>query len=232
MENQIKNVPIREWAEDDRPREKLLQKGKTVLSNAELMAILIGSGNRNETALDLSKRILGSVNDNLIELSKLSVNDLMQFNGIGDAKAVTIVAALEIGKRRRSSEIIEKQHVRCSRDAFELMQGHMADSQYESFWVIMMNRANKVLRVTGVSEGGLTGTVVDQRKIFRMAIENHANSLILCHNHPSGNVLPSDADIKLTDKVRRAGELIDIQVLDHIILGDEKYFSFADEGKL
>ncbi|MFZ4740310.1 MAG: RadC family protein [Bacteroidales bacterium] len=233
MENYIQKITIKNWAEDDRPREKLMLKGKSALSDAELTAILIGSGNTEESAVELSKRILKSVNDNLIELSKLSINDLVKnFKGIGEAKAISIIAALELGKRRRSAEIIEKKKINSSNDAFELMHSMVSDSFYEEFWIIMLNKANKVIKYKSISEGGLTATVADPKKIFKLALENNATSLILCHNHPSGNLKPSEADIKITKQLKEAGLLLEISVIDHIIIGDDSYYSFADEGIL
>lgn len=224
--------PIKEWAEDDRPREKLQSKGKTALSDAELIAILIGSGSKNESAVDLGKRILKSTNDNLIELSKLNIQDLVKFKGIGEAKAISIIAALELGKRRRSAEVIEKTKISSSKDVFDYFQGIFGDSNYEAFYILLLNRANKVNKAVIISEGGLSGTVVDPKKIFKIALENNASSIILCHNHPSGNILPSDQDIKITKKLKNAGEMLDLPILDHIILGEDNYYSFADESKL
>jgi len=233
MENYSQKITIKNWAEDDRPREKLMLKGKSALSDAELTAILIGSGNTEESAVELSKRILKSVNDNLIELSKLSINDLVKnFKGIGEAKAISIIAALELGKRRRSAEIIEKKKINSSNDAFELMHSMVSDCFYEEFWIIMLNKANKVIKYKSISEGGLTATVADPKKIFKLALENNATSLILCHNHPSGNLKPSEADIKITKQLKEAGLLLEISVIDHIIIGDDSYYSFADEGIL
>jgi len=233
MENYHQKNTIKNWAEDDRPREKLMLKGKAALSDAELIAILIGSGNTEESAVELSKSILKSVQDNLIELSKLSISNLVKnFKGIGEAKAISIIAALELGKRRRSAEVLEKKKINSSKDAFELLQNMVADCLYEEFWIILLNKANKVLKYECISEGGITGTVADPKKIFKLALENNATSLILCHNHPSGNLKPSEADIKLTKKVKEAGLFLEILVVDHLIIGDEKYYSFADEGML
>jgi len=223
---------IKNWAEDDRPREKLLIKGKHSLSNAELIAILLGSGSRELSAVDLAKTILNSSKDNLIELSKLSVTDLMKFKGIGQAKAISIIAALELGKRRRSEDVLERGKIISSRDAFEVFQGILSDSQYEEFWMLLLNKANKIIKKINISEGGISGTVADPKKIFKLALENNATSIILSHNHPSGNIQPSDSDLKLTKKLVDAGKLLDISVLDHVIIGDEKYYSFADENML
>ncbi len=224
---------IKNWAEDDKPREKLMLKGKNSLSDAELIAILIGSGNRDESAVDLSKRILRSVNDNLIELSKLSISQLQKnFKGIGEAKAISIIAALELGKRRRSSEVLIKNKITSSKDAFEIFQNYVSDIQYEEFWIIILNRSNHIIKTLSISEGGVAGTVVDPKKIFKLALENNASSLVLCHNHPSGNIQPSEADFRITKKIINAGEMLEIKIIDHLIIGDEKYFSFADQGVL
>ena len=224
---------IKNWSEDDQPREKLMLKGKNSLSDAELIAILIGSGNREESAVDLSKRILRSVNDNLIELSKLSISQLQNnFKGIGEAKAISIIAALELGKRRRSSEVLIKKKITSSQDAFEIFQSHISDIQHEEFWVIFISRSNHIIKTCSISEGGMVGTVVDPKKLFKLALENNATSMILGHNHPSGNIQPSEADIKLTKKIKNAGEMLEIMILDHLIIGDEKFYSFADMGNL
>lgn len=223
---------IRFWAESDRPREKLLLKGKASLSDAELMAILLGSGSRDESAVDLSRRVLGSIGHNLIELSKMSVSDLQKFKGIGEAKAITIVAALELGRRRRSAEVVKRKSVTSSREAFELLQPYLGDLQYEQFVIVLLNRANHVIKVTSVSDGGMAGTVVDPKKIFKIAIDGSASSIILGHNHPSGNCVPSQEDIHLTRKLSQAGKLLDISVFDHLILGTERYYSFSDEGTM
>jgi len=232
MEHTKEYFPISEWAEDDRPREKLLLKGKHVLSDAELIAILMRSGSRNESAVDLAKRILKSSNDNLIELSKLSVKDLIKFKGVGEAKAISIIAALELGKRRRSAETLEKKKITSSKDVFEYFQSFLSDRNYETFYILLLNRANKIIKEVMISEGGLSGTVTDPKKIFKIGLENNASSIVLCHNHPSGNIEPSNADINLTRKLKNAGEMLDLPIIDHIIVGDEKYFSFADEGMM
>jgi DNA repair protein RadC len=232
METSKDYVSIRQWAEGDRPREKLLMKGRQSLSDAELVAILIGSGSTSESAVDLAKRILRSVNDNLVELSKLGVKDFMKFKGMGEAKSVSIIAALELGKRRRGSEALERKKITSSRDAFEYFVSILGDHTYEAFYILLLNRANKVIQSLQVSEGGVSGTVADPKKIFKMALEHNACNIILGHNHPSGNVQPSDTDIKLTRKLKSAGEVLDLPVLDHLIIGEEKYYSFADEGML
>lgn len=223
---------IKSWAEEDRPREKMLSKGKEALSNGELIAILIGSGNNKESAVDLSRRILKDNNDNLIELSKLSINDLMRYKGIGEAKAVSIAAALELGRRRRFSEALEKPVIKNSQMAFECFYPQLSDLNHEQFWIMLLNSANKVIKLEKIGVGGLAGTTADPKKIFKSALENNAISVMLCHNHPSGNVIPSNADRKITDNLIKAGQFLEIKILDHIIIGNDNYFSFADEGLL
>ena len=221
---------IRSWAEDDRPREKLLLKGKSTLSDAELIAILIGSGNTEETAVDLSKRILQSLNNNLSELGKLTVKDLMQFKGIGEAKAISIIAALELGRRRKDAEPEKRIKITDSRSAFDTIYPHLGDLNHEEFWVIFLNRANAVIGKQNISKGGVSGTVVDPKVVFKMAVQFPASGIILAHNHPSGNLKPSQADHQLTRKLKEAGKALDIPVLDHLIIGERDYFSFVDEG--
>lgn len=221
---------ILSWAEEDRPREKLLMKGKVALSDAELIAILIGSGSRELSAVDLSKLILQSVNNNLHELAKLSINDLIKFKGIGEAKAISIAAAMELGRRRKESEVIKKVKIASSADAYEAVRPYLMDLMHEQFWVILLNRANEIIRPQQISIGGVAGTVADPKMIFKAAIEHLASSIILVHNHPSGNLTPSQADKDLTKKVKEAGRMLDIPVLDHLIFSDNGYFSFADEG--
>lgn len=223
-------LSISQWAEDDKPREKLLLKGKHSLSDAELIAILIGSGSKDETAVDLSKRILNSLDNNLVELSKMSVIDLCKFKGIGEAKAITIIAALELGRRRRESEAIQKKKITSSKDAFEILQTVLSDVLHEEFWILMLNRANQVIGKACISEGGASSTIVDPKKIFKNALENNAVAIVLGHNHPSGNLKASDDDIKITKKIIEAGNFLEISVLDHLIIGENAYFSFADEG--
>ena len=223
---------IKQWAEDDRPREKLIAKGPTALTDAELIAILIGSGSRNESAVDLCKRILASTNNNLGELAKLSVNDLMKFKGIGDAKAITIVAALEIGKRRRLAEATIRETVTSSNDAYNMLLPLFEDLAHEEFWVIYLNRAGKVIKKEKVSTGGVAGTVVDTKIIFKIAAEVLASSIILAHNHPSGNLKPSHQDVTLTKNIKQAALLFDMNLFDHLIVTEHGYYSFADEGVL
>ena len=224
------NFPITNWSEDDKPREKLMLKGKSALSDAELIAILIGSGNRNESAVDLSKRILSTIDNNLNALGKLSIQQLMNFKGIGEAKAISIIAAMELGRRRRAEEAVELKKITSSKMIFELMQPIIGELPHEEFWVLYLNNANKVLSKSQQGKGGITGTIIDVRLVFKTALELGATALILSHNHPSGNLNPSDADKKITQKLKAAGSHLDIQVLDHVIIGENGYFSFADEG--
>jgi DNA repair protein RadC len=222
--------PITNWSEDDKPREKLMLKGKSVLSDAELIAILIGSGSRNESAVDLSKRILASVDHNLNALGKLSIAQLMNFKGIGEAKAISIIAAMELGRRRRSEDVIELTKITSSKTVFDVMQPIIGELSYEEFWVLFLNNSNKILFKTQLSKGGMTGTVVDVRIVFKIALEQNATSIILTHNHPSGKLLASDADIQITKKIKTVGQHLDISVLDHIIITETGYYSFVDEG--
>ena len=222
--------PITNWSEDDKPREKLMLKGKSVLSDAELIAILIGSGSRNESAVDLSKRILASVDNNLNALGKLSLSQLMQFRGIGEAKAISIIAALELGRRRRGEDAVELKKITSSKIIFEIMQPIIGELPHEEFWIIYMNNSNKVISKSQLSKGGITGTLVDIRIVFKTALEIGATALILCHNHPSGTLIPSDADKQITRKLKLAGDSLEIKVLDHLIVTETSYYSFADEG--
>lgn len=232
MKSSLKTLTIKNWKEDDRPREKLLNKGKFALSNAELIAILIGTGNKEENAVALSKRILISVDNNLNELGRLTVNDLTKFKGIGEAKAITIITALELGLRRRLEKALEKTKITSSNDVFEVMQPIIGTLQHEEFWIIFLNNSNKILHKSILSKGGLTGTLVDSRIVFKKAVELSATGIILCHNHPSGTVKPSTSDINLTKKIKNAGDILDIKVLDHLIITEKKYTSFADENLL
>lgn len=223
---------IKNWAMDDRPREKLLQKGRGSLSDAELLAILIGTGGRNESAVDLCKKILAKTGFSLNELGKFSLNQLMEFKGIGEAKALTIIAALELGRRRRSEEALEKKKITSSASVFEIMQPMIGELPHEEFWIIYLNNSNKVIDRSQLSKGGITGTLVDVRLALKKALELGATSIILAHNHPSGNLNPSSSDKQLTQKMKIAGESLDIKVLDHVIVTEKSYFSFADEGLL
>lgn len=232
MQEKTASFSIKNWSQDDQPREKLLNKGKAALSDAELVAILIGSGNRTESAVDLSKRILSTVDNNLSELGKLSIKQLMEFKGIGEAKAITIAAALELGRRRRGEEALEKMKITSSNSVFELMQPVIGELHHEEFWIIYLNNSNKVIQKNQLSKGGITGTLVDVRLVLKNALEVSATGLILAHNHPSGTLKPSEADKQITNKLKTAAESLDIKVLDHLIITENAYFSFADEGLL
>lgn len=227
-----KTSAIKSWAEEDRPREKLILKGKTVLSNAELLAILIGSGSNNESAVELSKRILLSAENNLQNLSKFNLEELTEFKGIGEAKAISIIAAMELGRRYRSTEAINRKKITSSRDAFDAVYSYLSDSNYEEFYIILLNRANEILGIHRISEGGTSGTVVDPKKVFKLALVKHASGIILCHNHPSGNLHPSPQDQQLTSNIKKSADLMEISLLDHIIVGINSYYSFADEAIL
>ena len=224
------NFSIKQWAEDDKPREKLMLKGKQALSDAELIAILIGSGSRNESAVSLSKRILASVDNNLNTLGKLSLKQLMEFKGIGEAKAISIAAALELGRRRRVEETVELKKISSSKAVFEIMQPLIGELPHEEFWVLFLNNSNKVIHKSQLSKGGIAGTVVDIRLVFKMALEQNAVGLVLCHNHPSGKLEASNSDKEITQKIKLAGEQLEIRVLDHIIITEKGYLSFQDEG--
>ena len=224
------NFSIKYWAEDDQPREKLMLKGRSVLSDAELVAILIGSGSRNESAVNLSKRILASVDNNLSALGKLSLKQLMEFKGVGEAKAITIAAAMELGRRRRAEETLELQKITTSKEVFEIMQPIIGELPHEEFWVLYLNNSNKVIYKSQLSKGGITGTVVDVRLIFKTALEQSATAVILVHNHPSGKLIASEADKEITRKLKLAGEQLDVKVLDHVIVTEKSYLSFQDEG--
>jgi DNA repair protein RadC len=223
---------IKQWSKDDRPREKLLYSGAENLSNSELLAILIHNGTRQRSAVDLAKDVLKLGQDNLVELGKLSIKDLMKIKGIGEAKAITIAAALELGRRRQAASSLNKTLVKTSSDIAAYMQTRLKDYRHEVFAVLYLNRANKINHFEIVSEGGITGTVADPRIILRRALEEDAVNLILCHNHPSGSLKPSRADEQLTAKIKEAAKFLDITVLDHIIVSDDGFFSFADEGLL
>ncbi len=231
MEENIRN-PITNWNEEDRPREKLMLKGKAALKNAELLAILIGSGTPKVTAVELCTEIMNYVNNDLSQLGKLSVKDLMKFKGIGEAKAITIVASMELGRRRQAENLPNISKIKSSKDIYQMLLADLSDLISEEFWVIYLNNSNKVIGKEKLSAGGITGTVVDVRLLFKSAIDRLATSIILAHNHPSGTLRPSQADIKLTNKVKEAGKILDVQLLDHLIVADTGYYSFADEGSL
>lgn len=225
-------LTIKTWAEEDRPREKLLLKGKRALSDAELIAILIGSGNATETAVDLSKRILAGAGNNLNQLGKMTVADLCKYKGIGEAKAISIVAGLELGARRQVSEVVKLDQITSSRDGYEILRPIIADLPKEEFWVLFLNRANKVMMKDQISSGGVNGTVADLKIIFKKALELLASGVILAHNHPSGNLRPSHEDDVMTKKLVEAGRLLEIPVIDHLIVTENGYYSYADEGRL
>ncbi|MEO8961824.1 MAG: DNA repair protein RadC [Ginsengibacter sp.] len=224
------STSIKSWAPDDRPREKLLAKGKESLSDSELLAILINSGSGKDSAVDVAKKVLRLGEDNLDELGKLTIKDMMSIKGIGEARAITLVAALELGRRRHSSAALDKKKVRSSAEIAAFLRTSLKDHSYEVFAVVFLNRASKVNHFEIMSKGGLTNTIVDPRLIFLKALEVQATSIVLCHNHPSGNLTPSRADEELTTRLKNAGMLLDIKVLDHLIVSNEGYYSFADNG--
>lgn len=232
MSEKPTSFSIKHWSQDDQPREKLRDKGRTALSDAELVAILIGSGNREESAVALCKRILASVNNNLNALGKVSIKQLMTFKGIGEAKAITIAAALELGRRRRLEEAIQLDKITSSQSVFNLMQPILGELPHEEFWILYLNNSNKVIHKNQLSKGGITGTLVDVRLVLKNALETGATALILCHNHPSGTLKPSQADKAITQKLKLAAQSLDIKVLDHLIVTEKAYFSFADDGLL
>lgn len=232
MQDKSTSFSIKNWSQDDQPREKLLYKGKSALSDAELVAILIGSGNREESAVALCKRILKSVNNNLNELGKLSTNQLTTFKGIGEAKAITIAAAMELGRRRRGEEALTKNRITSSASVFELLQPIIGELQHEEFWILYLNNSNRILHKQQLSKGSITGTLVDVRLVLKSAIEVGATSIVLAHNHPSGTLKPSEADKHITNKLKNAAQTLDIRVLDHLIITEKAYFSFADESLL
>lgn len=227
-----KPLNIKSWAVEDRPREKLLLKGTSALSDAELIAILLGSGTANMSAVELSKYILKQVQNNLNDLAKLSVKDLIKTKGIGEAKAITIIAALELGRRRKDQDPSDKQKLTSSAAVFQEIQGDLMDLPHEEFWVVLLNQAQKLIKKKKVSEGGVASTVVDTKIIFKLAMEELATGLILVHNHPSGNLAPSQNDINMTKKIKEAGKIMEVQLLDHLIIAGNKYYSFADEGMI
>ncbi|MFD2823084.1 DNA repair protein RadC [Lacinutrix iliipiscaria] len=223
---------IKQWNQDDQPREKLRDKGKSALSDAELVAILIGSGNRNESAVTLCQRILLEVDHNLNALGKLSIQQLTQFKGIGEAKAISIIAALELGRRRRKEKALKHNKISSSVSVFEFMQPLIGELPHEEFWIVFLNNSNVVIQKDQLSKGGITGTLVDIRLALKRALEVGATGIILVHNHPSGTLKPSEADKQLTRKLKTAAESLDIKVLDHVIITEKSYFSFADDNLL
>ena len=223
-------LSIQQLSLEDRPREKLLQRGRQQLSNAELLAILIGSGNQEKNAVELSQEILFSVDNDLHGLGQLSLKDLTKFSGIGEAKALTIISALELGRRRKESERKTNPKVTCSKDVVDYVSPMLLDLKHEEFWVVCLSRSNEIIKAEQISQGGVSGTIVDPKIVFKKVLEIIASSIILVHNHPSGNLTPSKADVEITKKMKSAGELLDIPVLDHVIFANQGYFSFADEG--
>jgi DNA repair protein RadC len=221
---------IKDWAVEDRPREKLMTHGIQSLSTSELIAILIGSGIKNQSAVELARKILGSAANDLDQLGRFSVSDFMKVKGIGKARAIAIVSALELGRRRKLSESADRQKITSSGDVYEILYQHLADLSHEEFWILLLNRSNKIIEKRKISQGGISGTVTDIRMILKFAIEALASSIILCHNHPSGNLQPSEADIQVTRKLKESSALMDINLLDHIIIAGKQYFSFADEN--
>lgn len=233
METDDKRLTIREWAEDDRPREKMLRKGAQSLSDAELLAILIGSGNRDESAVELSRRIMRDSRDNLNELAQLTITDLCKrFKGIGEAKAITIMAALEVGKRRKTSEVLERKKITSSKDLFDLFEPQLVDLPHEEFWIGLLNGANKVIEIKRLTQGGSRQTVVDIPMLLKMALEKSAQAVVVAHNHPSGQNRPSHEDEQITRRIKTGCEAIGITLVDHIIIARGVYYSFVDEGKI
>jgi DNA repair protein RadC len=228
--NQYATTALKHLAVEERPREKGLTNGVQYLSDAELLAILIRSGTHQLSAVELARQMLRRVDNNLLKLGKLTLSDLLKIKGIGPAKALSVLAAMELGRRRGGMHLIEKVPVKSSRTVFNLFYPLLGDLEYEEFWLLMLNRANRVLGRFKVSQGGLSGTVIDTRIILKKALDNLASSIIVCHNHPSGNNQPSDADVRITEKLKKASEMLEIKLLDHIIIADKSYFSFADEG--
>jgi len=225
-------MSIKFLSEDDRPREKFLLKGKSALSDSELLAIILGSGNNEDSAVELARKILASVDYNWQKLSKLSIKDLMKFKGIGEAKAISVAAALEIGRRKAAQEIPEKEKVTSVNDLYKIFSQYLSDLQTEEFWTIFLDQKNHVIYKTQISKGGISGTLVDVRVIFRIAIEHFATSVVVAHNHPTGNLTPSQPDISITRRIKEAGDLLDIKLLDHLIIGENSFFSFSEQGLL
>ncbi len=234
MMSMLKNhLSIKQWTPQDRPREKLIQNGPLYVTDAELLALLLGSGSKHETVVELARKVLLHANNNLNELARKSISDLKKIKGIGEAKAVTIAAALELGRRRGIADIIDKEKVSNSHDIARIFRSVLGDLPHEEFWVVLLNRSHKIIDKIRISKGGISGTVADVRIMLKEAIEKLASGIILCHNHPSGNLQPSEQDIQLTHKIRDAGLLLDVSLLDHIIVSEkDEYFSFADEGLL
>ncbi|KUJ55415.1 MULTISPECIES: RadC family protein [Chryseobacterium] len=225
-------MSIKFLAEDDRPREKFLLKGRNSLSDSELLAIIMGSGSRDETAVELARKILASVDNNWHQLSLLTIKDLTKFKGVGEVKAISIATALEIGRRRASQEIPEKPQISSSNDAYQILKFHLAELRTEEFWAIFLNQSNKVIHISQLTQGGINQSIVDIRILFKNALDHFATGIIVAHNHPSGNLKPSSEDIHITKKIKEAGVLMNIQLLDHLIITQNSYLSFADENLL
>jgi DNA repair protein RadC len=232
MHDISQSFTIKDWSEDDRPREKLLKKGVSSLSNAELLAIIIGSGSRNENAVALSQKILAQSENNLTTLGKATIVDLKKHKGVGEAKAISIVAAMELGRRRNSSEIAEKEQIECSKDIFLLFHPMLSDLPHEEFWLLFLNHSHRIINMQRLSSGGLAETSVDVRIVMKSAIEQLASCLVVCHNHPSGKPVPSEQDRRITKKLKDGGALLDLILIDHVIIADNQYYSFADEGEI
>ena len=230
--NKYKSHALKTWAVEERPREKVMANGIQYLSDSELLAILLGSGTKNMTAVELARMIFKKSGNNLHELGRQTVGDLVKIKGVGPAKAISVLAAMELGRRRAGMHHAEKIPVKSSETVFSLFYPLLGDLDHEEFWLLMLNRANRVLGRFKVSQGGLSGTVIDTRIILKKALDNLASSIIVCHNHPSGNKQPSDADVKITGKLKKAAEMLEIKLLDHVIIADKSYFSFADEGMI
>lgn len=230
--NSYNSRALTSWAVEERPREKVMANGTQFLSDSELLAILLGSGTKNITAVELARQILKSAGNSLQELGRQGVGDLVRIKGVGPAKAITVLAAMELGRRRAGMQHIDKVPVKSSEIVYKLFHPLLGDLEHEEFWLLMLNRANRVLGRYKVSQGGLSGTVIDTRIILKKALDNLASSIIVCHNHPSGNNQPSDADVKITGKLKKAAEMLEIKLLDHVIIADKSYFSFADEGMI
>jgi DNA repair protein RadC len=226
------SLKITDWAVEDRPREKLIIKGTSSLSDAELLGILISSGTKDKSAVDLGRELLGMVDNNLNALGKLDISELKKLHGIGPARAVIIAAALELGRRRKLTDVPVVQQIKCSKDVADIFQPVLSDLRHEEFWILFLNRSNKVISRMKLSQGGVSGTVTDVRMVMKKAIESLASGIIVCHNHPSGNLNPSESDSKITQKIKEAGTLMDIQLLDHLIISEKDYYSFADNGLL
>ena len=225
-------MSIKSLAEDDRPREKFLLKGKSAVSDSELLAIIMGSGNREESAVELARKILNSVENNWHRLSQLSIKDLMKFKGVGEAKAISIATALEIGNRKSQQEVLEREQISDSKDVFEILQPHLSDLATEEFWTIFLKHQNKIIYKTCLFRGGIAGSVADIRVIFKMALEHFSTRIIVAHNHPAGSLRPSPEDINITNRIKDAGRLLEIELLDHIIVAQNKFYSFKEEGIL